>query len=242
MAADVNAAIRGARAAGADRIVIKDSHGNSKNLLIDLLEPGVELITGYGARGDGMMAGIDETFHASCLIGYHAMAGTHKGVMEHTISGRVHRMWLNGMLAGEIALSAATSGQYGVPLVAVSSDTAGCAEAAALIPGLKTAIVKDGFGRYMTQTKHPAETSSLIEQAVYEGIVNRQSIRPWLPGEPVTARIEFNRTEEADMAEKCPGVSRVDAYSVEATADWKTAHRTIWTMIVLAQAGFDANN
>jgi len=39
MSHDVNAAIRGARAAGATEIVVKDSHGNSKNLLIEDLGP-----------------------------------------------------------------------------------------------------------------------------------------------------------------------------------------------------------
>jgi len=46
---DVNAAVRGARRAGAERILIKDSHGNSKNLLIEDLEPGVELVSGHGS-------------------------------------------------------------------------------------------------------------------------------------------------------------------------------------------------
>ena len=35
MTHDVNAAIRGARAAGATEVVVKDSHNNSKNLLLD---------------------------------------------------------------------------------------------------------------------------------------------------------------------------------------------------------------
>jgi D-amino peptidase len=52
---DVNAAIRGAKAAGAKRVVVKDSHGLCKNLLIDELEPGTELISGFGATPHGMM-------------------------------------------------------------------------------------------------------------------------------------------------------------------------------------------
>src|SRR5687768_14334167 len=62
MTHDVNAAVRGARAAGATEVVIKDSHGNSKNLLIDGLEPGVQLVSGHGSGTDGMMEGIDDTF------------------------------------------------------------------------------------------------------------------------------------------------------------------------------------
>src|SRR5437016_11887453 len=71
---DINAAIRGARAAGATTVVVKDSHNTGKNLLIEDLEPGTELISGYGAGLDGMMEGINSSFDAMMLVGYHAMA------------------------------------------------------------------------------------------------------------------------------------------------------------------------
>ena len=119
MTHDINAAIRGCRAAGATEIVVKDSHGNSKNLLVSDLEDGVSLVSGTGSHVDGMMTGIDDSFDACMLVGYHGMAGTLHGIMEHTISGQVHRMWLNGMPAGEIAMSTGLAGHYGVPLVMV---------------------------------------------------------------------------------------------------------------------------
>src|SRR5277367_1350336 len=71
MTHDVNAAVRGARKGGATDIVIKDSHGNSKNLLIDELESGVHLVSGHGCGIDGMMEGIDAAFDAAMLVGYH---------------------------------------------------------------------------------------------------------------------------------------------------------------------------
>ncbi len=240
---DINAAIRGARQAGAGRIVVKDSHGNSKNLLIDELEPGIELVSGYGSRFEGMMVGIDSSFDAAMLIGYHAMAGTLHGVMEHTISGRVHRMSINGKLTGEIGLSTITAGNFGVPLVAISSDRAGCEEAIDLIPQLRGAAVKEGFGRYMSQVKHPSETGQMIEDAAREGAENANSIPPYRIESPYTVRIEFNRTEEADLAVRVPGTSRIDAYTIERTGgDWEDLHRSIWCMISLAEAGAQANN
>src|SRR5262245_32173448 len=69
---DVNAAIRGARKAGAKRIVVKDAHGNSKNLLLTDLEKGVELISGHGSGLQGMMEGLDGSFGAVMLVGYHS--------------------------------------------------------------------------------------------------------------------------------------------------------------------------
>lgn len=244
MTHDVNAAIRGARGAGATDIVVKDSHGSSKNLLIDMLEPGTTLVSGHG--GDphgGMMVGINSSFDAALLIGYHAMAGTARGIMEHTISGRVHRMTINGRPSGEIALSAATAGCLGVPIVCVSSDAAGCAEARDLMPHVQTASVKVGLGRYMGQCLHPSVTGKLIESAAREGVQKLRAIDPWKPEEPVEIAIEFNRTEEADYAARLVGVKRTDAYTISFEGDsFETAHRMAWSIFAMGGVGGEMNS
>ncbi|MBX3120003.1 MAG: M55 family metallopeptidase [Fimbriimonadaceae bacterium] len=243
MIADVNAAVRGARSAGATDILVKDSHGNSKNLILSDLEPGVELVSGHGSGNDGMMQGIDGSFHAAMLIGYHAMAGTQGGIMEHTISGRVHRMRINGMPAGEMAMSAGVAGRYGVPIVAVSSDRAGCVEAQALVPGVQAAEVKEGYGRYMGCCLPVEEAESLIEQTAAEGVRRAKAIQPWTTNSPVTFEIEFNRSEEADMAAKLVGCVRQDAYTVSYTGpDYETAHTAAWNLIQLAGLGPQAHD
>lgn len=241
MTHDVNAAIRGARAAGASRIVVKDSHGGGKNLLIEDLEPNTELVSGAGSGVLGMMEGVDEGFDCAMLIGYHGMAGTERGIMEHTISGNVHRYWINGMPAGEIAMSAATAGVLGIPIVTVSSDEAGCAEAAALVPGLETAITKHGLGRYMGRLLHPSQTGPAIEQAARSGVQRAKEIKAWVPGTPIKVKIEFNRSEECDVACQLLEWTRIDAYAVECLApDWPTAH--VASRRAMAAAGTGAAN
>ena len=236
MTHDVNAAIRGARAAGAKRVLVKDSHGSSRNLLIDELEAGVELISGTVPHPNGMMTGLDSSFDCAMLVGYHAMAGTLEGVMEHTITGSVHRFWINGMPCGEIAMSTATAGQFGVPLVFVSSDDKGCLEASVLVKGIKTAEVKTGMGRYIARLKHPSETGPLIEETAKKAVQARKDIAPWCPDSPVTVRLEQNSSEQADAAGLLPGWNRLDAYTLEHTADtWEAAHRA--TRRAMANAG-----
>ncbi len=243
MTADVNAAIRGARSAGATEILVKDSHGNSKNLLLSDLEPGVELVSGHGSGIDGMMQGIDGTFGCAMLIGYHAMAGTEKGIMEHTISGRVHRMRINGSPAGEMGMSAGVAGWYGVPIVTVSSDTAGCAEARSFLVGVQTAEVKEGYGRYMGRCLPVEEAEARIETAAAEGVKGAKDIPAWSTSSPVTFEIEFNRSEEADMAAKLVGCVRQDAYTVAYTgSDYRTAHTAAWNLIMLAGLGPTAHD
>lgn len=239
MTHDVNAAIRGARAAGATEIVLKDSHGNSKNLLIEDLEPGVRMVSGHGAGTDGMMQGIDETFDCALLVGYHAMAGTVGGVMEHTITGGVHRLWVNGTESGEMGLSAGVAGRYGVPLVMVSSDAAGCDEAGHLISGVETAVTKKGIGRYMAELLHPSETGPLIEAAARRGVERRKEIKPHVWKEPAWIRVEFNRAEEADMGQKLLSVPRrVNGYTCEGTySTYEEAHRVVWNLMAMSFEG-----
>ena len=239
MTHDVLAAVRGAKAGGAKEIVVKDSHGNSKNLLADdFVGTGVELVSGHGSGFDGMMMGIDDTFDAAMLVGYHAMAGTLHGVMEHTITGGVHRLWINGTESGEQALSAGVAGAYGVPVVMVSSDDAGVAEAAAFLPWATRASTKQGVGRYMARVKEPAATAVEIENAAKQALERRNGARVWVPDEPTRIRIEFNRAEEADYCMRGVDVARIDAYTVEVGgASYLEAHRAAWMLFALSLAG-----
>jgi len=244
MAQDVNAAIRGARAAGAGRIVVKDAHGNSKSLIARDLEPGIELVSGVGCGNiDGMMEGVGSSFGLAFLVGYHAKAGTPKGIMCHTMTGRVHRFWINGQELGEIGISAGIAGRFGVPIGLVTSDKAGCAEAHELLPWVRTAAVKDGYGRYSGLLKHPEDTMALIEKEAEQAVRNAASMRPWLPNAPVTIKLEFNRDEEADMAERYHGAVRLDGYTLERKcADYEDAHRALRNMMAFAGLGASSND
>ena len=153
------------------------------------------------------MEGVDGGFDCAMLVGYHGMAGTLRGIMEHTISGVVHRYWINDVPSGEIAMSVATAGVCGVPVVMVSSDQAGCSEASTMVPGLHTAVVKEGLGRYMGRLLHPSETGPMIEDAAKAGVSS--AVKPWKPTEPVTVKIEFNQTEECDVACQSSAVNSI---------------------------------
>jgi D-amino peptidase len=215
MTHDVNAAIRGARKAGATEIVVKDGHGNCKNLLVDELVSGVQLISGIGSGRDGMMDGIDNSYDAVMLVGYHAMAGALNGMMEHALVGGLHRFWINGNLAGEIAASAGVAGEFGVPLVMVASDQAGVDETRAILPTISTYATKQGLGKFMGRLNHPSETGPGIEKAAEDGCRRAASIPPYVVAGPVTLKCEFHKVEEADLAATLVGVTRLDGYTLE---------------------------
>ena len=240
---DVNAAIRGARAAGATEVVVKDAHGNCKNLLVDELEPGTQLISGFYPRNDYMMDGLDDSFGAAMLVGYHGMAGTLHGMMEHALSGGVHRFWMNEELAGEIVVSAAIAGSYGVPTVLVTSDRAGCDEAVQALTGVTTYETKEAFGKYMGRMLHPSETWPAIEAAAKRAVQSAHDTVPYRITGPVTLRAEFRTSEEADYASILPSLSRRDAYTVELTGQaLREAHSAMLAVFQLASKGRDSRN
>ena len=71
MTAEVNACIKAAREAGADEILVSDSHGNGQNILIEKLPDDVMIVRSW-PRMLGMMEGIDDSFDGAIFLGYHA--------------------------------------------------------------------------------------------------------------------------------------------------------------------------
>lgn len=236
MTADVNAAIEGAAQAGASEIVVTDGHWNGSNILIEALDPRASLINGTPSPLS-MIQGVQDGVDAVVFIGYHAMAGTRNAILDHTWSSlRMHNFWLNGTLAGEIALNAASCGHFGVPVVAISGDQSACAEASALIKGIHTAQVKKANSRMNAECLSLERAHDEIITAVRNGIESRSKIKPFtLPGK-VTFAVEFFRSEMADWAESLPGSTRTTARIVEYTADdILAAGRAFRAMVGLAQ-------
>ena len=235
---DVNATIRGLRAEGVDEVVVKDAHATCKNLLVDELEPGTELISGFGSGRDGMMDGIDSSFDAALLVGYHGMAGSSNAFMEHALIGGLHRFWLNGSPAGEVAVSGAVAGAYGVPLILVTGDSATCLESQSCIPGVNTYSTKEAYARFMGLVKHPSVTGPGIELATRNAMASRKNIGAYVIPGSTTMRAEFRTVEEADLAAGMEGVSRVDAYALEwARVDFMAAHRAMLSIFHLSMRG-----
>src|SRR5829696_9712774 len=95
MTAEVNAAIEGALAAGADEVIVNDSHDGMRNLLPDELHPECRFISGND-KGLGMMQGVDlDGIGAVFYTGYHAKAGTTDAPLAHTWTGWVNDVRIN---------------------------------------------------------------------------------------------------------------------------------------------------
>src|SRR5438876_3193201 len=166
---EINAAVRGARAAGATEIVVMDCHGAGKgwdfnSLVPDRLDPGCEYVVQreWTEYTEFLEQGCD----AALFVAMHAMAGTADGVLNHTVSGQAwQNLWFNGTRVGETGINAALCGTWGCPVLLVTGDDAVCREGTELLgDGLTTVSVKQGLGLKSARLLPPACARDLIEE------------------------------------------------------------------------------
>lgn len=221
---EINAAVRGAKAAGAAEIVVMDCHGAGKgwtfnSLIPDALDPDCEYVV--QVEWTEYTEFLEQGCDAALFVGMHARAGTTKGVMTHTISGRDYQnLWFNGTLVGETGVNAALCGTWGCPVLMVTGDEATCAEGRELLgEGLTTVVVKRGLGAHSARMVPPLRARELIEEAARRALSDLAAVAPWDPGRPCEIRAEFKNTEAPDKLRFRPGVERVDDRTIVSRAE-----------------------
>ncbi|WP_158560705.1 M55 family metallopeptidase [Paenibacillus contaminans] len=217
LTAEVNAAIEGAFAAGATRVVVNDGHGSADyNLLWDRLDPRAELERPDSASN--IFPGMDETFHAMLMIGYHSMEGTPNAVMPHTQSHtNVLYYEINGRKIGEIGQMALIAGGYGVPVAYVSGDAAAVAEARQFLgEDLPATIVKQGHANGGATSLHPNEAAKRIRRDVEAALALSRRDSFVIPG-PYEVKCAFKSKALADERAGQPGVERIDELTTSRT-------------------------
>lgn len=214
MTNEVLAAIRAAREAGVTKILISDSHGNGQNLLIDRLPPDVRVVRSW-PRPLMMMEGIDETFDAAILIGYHSGTTNPDGVRAHTMSSaRLADIRLNGRSMPEAGISAAIAGHFGVPVIMISGDDAAVEEARAILGDVEGAVVKWNYSFHSARTLTPAAAYERIGESVAAALARLDEFEPFDLEKPVTLEVTFKNYRPSQILSYLPIVDRIDAHSI----------------------------
>ncbi len=221
---EINAAVRGAKAAGATEIVVMDCHGAGKgwtfnSLVPEDLDPACEYVVQdeWTEYTEFLEQGCD----AALFVGMHARAGTRDGVMNHTISGRdFQNLWFNGTLVGETGINAALCGTWGCPVLLVTGDEAACREGKELLgAGLTAVAVKRGLGVFSARTIPPLRARELIEDGARRALSDPKAVSPYDPGRPCEIRVEYKNTAAPDKVRFRAGVERVDDRTIISRAD-----------------------
>ena len=219
MTREANAAIEGALAAGATEIIVRGSHGTALNLLPEMLNRNSKLLRDWSQGPMFMMEGIDESFDAAIYVGYHARAGTPNGVLDHTSSGNVTDVSINGISMPETGYNALMAGYYDVPVVFVAGDKAVCDQAEELLGNVETVAVKEGIGAAALNL-HPEVAREQIRAGVERALRNLDDYQPYKLESPYTLVLTLKTEQNIYRgAALYPGAQRTGDWELTYVAD-----------------------
>lgn len=208
------AAVRAAQHTGAAEIVVSDSHGNGENLLIEEFPNDVRIVRSWPRHGL-MAAGLDSTFRAVLLIGYHASTSSTTGVRAHTISSASYaRVALNGQDVSEGEWVAAQAGALGVPVVFASGDDAMAHELRQRLGDIVTVETKHSLGFHSALTLTPQESVARIGAGVSTALARLGQFKPYVLSTPIRLEVTFKNYMPAEVLSYLRSVERVSSHSI----------------------------
>ena len=214
MTAEVNAAIDGARTAGATEILVSDSHGNGENLFIEQMPSDVMIVRSW-PRELAMMEGIDESFDGVIFIGYHASTANTRGVRAHTMSSaNVTDLRLNGMSMAEGSMNAAIAGQFGVPVIMVSGDDVAVAETQVIVGDMEGAVVKWAKGFHSALTLTPEAAREVIRTRAASAVSRIDEFEPYILDTPIEVELSLKHYQPVELLAYLPNIERVNSHTV----------------------------
>ncbi|MBA2246752.1 MAG: M55 family metallopeptidase [Chloroflexia bacterium] len=209
MTREVNAAIEGALAGGADEVIVNDSHDGMRNLIPEELHPACRFISGND-KLLGMVQGVDvDGIGAVFYTGYHARAGTPAAPLAHTWTGWLNDVRFDGVSTGEFGINAAIAGHYGVPVTLVTGDDKAVAQTREFLGEQVVGVaVKEGISTFAALHLHPARAVDLIRDGARKAVAAAGSASPYVFPRGATVELEFDHQARADQAALCPRVER----------------------------------
>lgn len=219
MTREVNAAARGAFAAGASEVIVNDSHDGMRNLIPEDLHAEVRFISGSD-KELGMMQGLQEGVDGVFFVGYHAKAGTPAAPLAHTWTGYVSDVRLAGTSTGEFGLNAVLAGHFGVPVLLVTGDDKAVAQVQGFLgEGVRGVVVKEGYSTFSAIHLHPERAQALIEREAERAVRSAAEATPAVLAANSVIEVDFDHQARADQCLYIPGVERAGERGVRFVAD-----------------------
>jgi len=218
MSKESAAAARGAFAAGASAVTVKDAHDSARNLIPSLFPEDTQFVRGWPGSPYSMVDTIDEGYDAVGFTGYHSAALEAGNPLSHTMTTIAHRVLINGAAASEFQLHAMAAALHGAKAVFLSGDEALCRAAEAFAPGIVTAAVFRGVGGGAVSL-HPAKAVKLIEEGMEKAVSKIDSIPLIKLPEHYEAVVEYVRHPKAYRVLSYPGAEAVSSNAVRFESD-----------------------
>jgi len=217
MTEEVLAVISAATDCGIGHFVVADSHGSGQNLLLDQLPDSVEVVRSW-SRPLMMMQGLESAnFEGAVLLGYHGPAHQVGASLGHTLFLEIRALRLNGVLASETTLSAATAGHFNVPVILASGDDKYCAHVRETLP--QTATVETGVAYgWLSKRTYPRNFVCEKLSQVTKDALSRPAPMPFLVSQPIEVTMDLTTPILAETLSYLPFVERMDSHTVRFSA------------------------
>jgi len=237
LAGEVNAAIDGAVAAGAEHVLVNDAHSTMHNLHPGQLHHGASYLSG-AHKPLSMMEGLDSSFDAVFMVAYHGSIGAERAVLSHTYNPRaIWEVRLGDVPVGESALNALVALHHKVPVVLITGDQATAQEARPFLPEVETVVVKRSITRFAAESLHPERARALIRDGARTALQAAGRVPVPSIALPATLQITFLTADMAEMATWIRDVERADARTVTVTSEHPLAlYRTFTTIVALTRS------
>jgi D-amino peptidase len=185
---EVNAAVDGFYAGGADEVIVWDGHAGSETLSALTIHPRAKLRIGAG----GSKRTFDNRYSAVAFVGQHPHVNRRGGVMAHSYwSLGIQNLLMNGKQVGEIETVAALAGVYDTPVIFLSGDQAAADDLRAIVPNAEVAVVKQGFSNYTCLTLSAQAARDLIREGATRAMKGLDRVKPYRLEGPVTIQVEY---------------------------------------------------
>lgn len=214
---DVNAVINGVlKVEPHATFVVGDGHGIMRNVVLEDLHERAELVIGSAAPDNKPLCqveGIDRTFDAAVLVGFHSKAGTPGGLLAHTFVGStICSLTMNGKVVGEAETDAAVLGAYGVPVGLIIGNSDLEPEVREWNEQCFFYATKRTLGTTAAICKTPSRTTSEIEaiSAEFAASVRERAFKAYHINGSVDLRVETYRREMTDKACSVDGIQRIN--------------------------------
>jgi len=234
----VNVAIKGAKEAGASEFVVNDSHNTMRNLLINSIDDkSVEIVSGH-PKPLCMMEGIDETFDAAFLVGYHAKIGSHPGVLNHSFCPlSIRDIRINGKSVGELGVNAGIAGYFNVPIALVVGDNVMAEEAKSQLGTVEVAVIKKAINMSAAKCLPLSKAHEVIEKMAKRAIEGIGDMSPLVYNTATTIEVDYFMTNMADAASLIPGTERKSGTTISFTSnDFLQLFKTFQAMFMLGES------
>lgn len=187
---DLSALATGLNESGADEIWIYDEHYCGRNVDLGALPENCFVICGKPPYRKDWAGGLDATFNGLILLGFHSKNSTGE-LLHHSYEPDIKGLILNGASIGEIGVETAIAGDYDVPLIMITADSAGVEEARAIAPEVASVNVKTSLGESGGVCPASRHTARLIRQTAAKVADTPPSVVPWRVSQPELV-VQFN--------------------------------------------------